>query len=85
MESLNAKVDWFGATGEIIVTLQDTEIRLIVDSKRAVVNGKVVNMDVAPTIVNGRTLVPLRFISENLGKQVKWFDDSKEVKVISIN
>lgn len=46
-----------------------------------VVNGETVQLDVAPKIENGRTLVPLRAISESLGCNVKWQDDTKTVSI----
>lgn len=36
------------------------------------INGNYVTTDVAPVIENGRTLVPIRVISENLGLEVDW-------------
>jgi hypothetical protein len=36
------------------------------------VNDEQVSLAVAPMIVNGRTLVPVRFVSENLGSKVDW-------------
>jgi hypothetical protein len=48
------------------------EIELKIGQKKALVNGKTVELDVAPKIENGRTLVPIRFISEALGCDVDW-------------
>ena len=38
-------------------------------------------MDVAPVVINDRTLVPVRFISEALGAEVEWLDDIQVVKI----
>ncbi|MDD7352112.1 MAG: stalk domain-containing protein [Peptoniphilaceae bacterium] len=43
------------------------------------INGNYIKSDVAPIIENGRTLVPLRVISENLGISVKWDSENKSV------
>lgn len=43
------------------------------------VKGKIVNSDVAPYISEDRTMVPIRVISENLGKVVTWNNDDKKV------
>ncbi|RVU54416.1 copper amine oxidase N-terminal domain-containing protein [Anaerosphaera multitolerans] len=45
------------------------------------VNGKIVNVDVPPYIKNNRTMVPLRFISEELGLEVDWNKDNREVTI----
>ena len=39
-------------------------------------------MDVVPQIVGGRTMVPVRFISEALGAKVEWIADQQLVKII---
>lgn len=45
------------------------------------INGSYVTTDVAPVIENGRTLVPIRVISENLGLEVDWDNDLKQITV----
>ena len=45
------------------------------------INGSYVTTDVAPVIENGRTLVPIRVISENLGLEVDWDNNLKQITV----
>lgn len=49
------------------------------------INGKNIKSDVAPIIQNERTMVPLRVISENLGVQVDWNQQNKEVSLTQDN
>ena len=49
-----------------------------------VVDGKVIQTDVAPEIKNGRTMVPIRVIAEALGCEVEWEQATQTVKIISI-
>ena len=42
-----------------------------------IVNGKALEMDVAPVIVNDRTMVPMRAIFEALGARVNWIDTDR--------
>ena len=49
-----------------------TTIVLTIGSTQASVNGEVVSFDVAPFIKDGRTFVPLRFVSEQLGAKVSY-------------
>ena len=69
-EAMGAKVDFAGK----VVSFKKGEdaIQLTLGSNTAVVNGKYVTMDSKATATNGRTFVPLRFISENLGEIVRW-------------
>ena len=81
MESLGASVDWDEATNTITATKPGIQVRLIVGGM-AYKNGQQVYLDVPAKIINGRTMVPLRFISESLGCQVNW-DDSNNIARIS--
>ena len=45
------------------------------------VNGNVEALDVPAVIINGRTLVPVRVVSETFGANVEWIGDSKTVAV----
>ncbi len=45
------------------------------------VNGKMISTDTPPYIQNGRTMVPLRFISEALGIDVDWDGETRTVTV----
>ena len=47
------------------------------------INGQKVESDVAPIIVNDRTLAPVRVISENLGAEVYWDNDNRQVQIIT--
>jgi len=82
-EALDAQVEWDGITRAVTGFKQDTNVRLLVDSKTAIVNGKEIQLDVPATIVSGRTLVPARFISESLGAQVSWDAKLRKVEVLT--
>ena len=47
-------------------------IQLVIGSNELIAYGEARQMDVAPELVNGRTMVPIRFVSENLDCDVKW-------------
>ena len=46
------------------------------------INGKQIQSDVAPQMINGRVFVPVRLVSENLGAKVDW-DSVNNTVVIS--
>lgn len=69
-EALGAEVGYSGQT--VTYQKEGKSISLTIGSKLAVVDGKNVTMDTAAKAVKGRTYVPLRFVSENLGEPVSW-------------
>ncbi len=79
IESIGGKVTWDGENQQIGLNYEDIEVNLWLDSNSIEVNGELSEIDVAPTTVNSRTLVPIRFIAENFGFNVKWDEISKTV------
>lgn len=81
-EILGAAVNWDPATRQIRITLGETEIILILDSRTAFVNGQGVQLDQPPVILPpGRTFVPLRFISETLGAAVEYDGTTGQISI----
>lgn len=68
------------------VTAWDTtnKIVLYVNNNKATVNGTAVTLDTSARIINGRTMVPIRFISEALNKDVSWEKYSNIIQIINI-
>ena len=58
-------------------TLDNTEITFSINNINAEVNNILTTMDVPARLVNGKTMVPLRFLSENMGYTVEWDADSR--------
>lgn len=56
-------------------------VALYINNTTMYVNGDEVTLDVAPKIVNDRTLVPLRAVSESLDCDVKWYDDTNTAAI----
>jgi len=84
-EAFEAKVEWQNIDkGRVIIGLRDKEIILDIGKTTAFINKKPYTLLAAPEIVNGRTFVPVRFISEGLGAEVKWIAQTQEV-IISMN
>jgi len=80
-EKLGATVEWDGSTKTVIAIRGNTVIELKIDSKYALVNGKKVELDAPLKAIKGRTFVPIRFVSENLGAKVDWDSTNKIVKI----
>jgi hypothetical protein len=71
-EALGASVSWDPKTYTALVDLLSTTVALRPDDSTALVNGVPVRMDVAPFVVNGRMLVPVRFLAKSFGLRVDW-------------
>ena len=78
-EALNATVDWNEETQTVISKKNDTTITLTIDSDTMKVNNKSVTLDCPATVVDGRTLVPVRAISDAFGINVDWDDENSRV------
>lgn len=79
-EYLGSQVLWYGDTRTVVGYKDNMFIKLQIGSKTAYKNGKGFTLDSPPIIRDGRTLVPIRFISESLGMVVDW--DSKNRTVL---
>ncbi|MDD9268275.1 stalk domain-containing protein [Paenibacillus sp. GCM10023248] len=82
-ETLGFEVKWVdhGDSQQAIGTKDGLTIELTINSKTAVVNDKNVSLDVPAQVVNGSTLVPLRFVAENSGYQVSYARDGENATV----
>jgi len=72
-EALGADVEWDQFSGNITITLDSTSVELTVNSASASINGSASTLDVPAESVDGRTLVPLRFVGTAFGEQVGWY------------
>jgi competence protein ComEC len=78
-EALGATVEWIPETRTVVSTKESTSVRLQIDSVNAFINSKETTLDVPAQIVNGRTLVPLRFVGESFGLDVGWIGEIRQV------
>lgn len=83
-EQLGANVSWSRATQTVLATRGTTNVELHIGSREATVNGSTVDLDVPPMIMNGSTMVPIRFVSEALGAQVGWIDAQQLVTISTV-
>lgn len=71
-ETFGADVEYLAETQGITITLGDSTIGLQIGNATAVIDGNIVSLPAAPYIKNGRTMVPLRVISDAFGGDVVW-------------
>lgn len=76
-EQMGADVDWNGATRTATATLGDTAVTFSIDNTQATVNKAPAKMAVPARLIDDKTMVPLRFLSEELGFKVTWDADTR--------
>lgn len=85
LESLGAAVSWNDATQTAIATKAGTTIAITLNSKTAFVNGQAKTLDVPAMTINGRTMVPARFVAETLNADITWEDDTETVYIATVD
>ncbi|MDD3168256.1 MAG: N-acetylmuramoyl-L-alanine amidase family protein [Eubacteriales bacterium] len=82
-ESMGATVNWDEDARIVEITMGTSNVLLTIDSSTAFVNGASVTMEVPAMIIDGRTLIPVRFVAESLSCGVDWDDLSRTVILTS--
>lgn len=73
----------FGATSQTITDIaSNNEFVLYIGQKTAIVFGEKKTNDVEPIVRNDRTMLPARFVAENLGATVEWNQDDQQVIIV---
>ncbi len=86
VEALGGTIEWDGKERKVTINFNGTTIELWIDNPKARVNGVTKwidenNHDVKPIIINSRTMLPLRFVTENLGCNVDWDPKTKTITI----
>jgi len=83
LEAMGAEIGWDGEAGTVFARRGDNVVVLKINEPYAVVNGEKIELDAPATIVQGSTMVPLRFLSTFLGMQVRWNEEERTAEVES--
>ncbi len=86
IESLGGTVEWDNTQRKVTISLGYNTIELWIGKNTAKVNGvnkpiDSTNSKVVPEIINSRTYLPIRFISENLGANVNWDSETQTITI----
>lgn len=80
-EELGAEVTWIGSRKQVIIRTVTTRIVFNLGKSKVYVDDKGYNLDVAATAIDGRTMIPVRFVSEKLGYEVQWSQENNSVHI----
>jgi len=78
---LGGVVKWDDNDEKISIEYNDRKIEMRVNDNNITVDGKNRYSDVPPMIIKDRTMVPLRFVTENLGLSVNWDGKNKKIDI----
>ena len=81
-EALGAEVSWNADNQLVSVSYEETTVKLIINSKIAKINSKDVTMEIPAKLINGKTMIPARFVGENIGMEVD-FDSKTDTVIIN--
>ena len=82
IESMGGTISWNGQEQKVSISLNNNIIELTIGSLQASVNGDTKTLEAAPFISStGRTMLPLRFITENLGSEVAWDGPTQTITI----
>lgn len=82
-ESLGIELEWEGETQTVHGKKGDDQLQLTIGKSVASINGNDVSLDVPARLIDGHTLVPLRFVGEATGATVGWHGDTRTIHVLS--
>jgi len=82
-ERLGATVAWDDRTQTVLAQRGSTSVALVIGHTQAMIDGQPAAMDVPAMLVAGRTMVPLRFVSQALGATVNWNAATSTVTIAS--
>lgn len=81
LEEMGAKVDWDGDTRTATVIYGDITTNITIGQKALYKNGEKIDLDVPAQLINSRTMVPIRAISESFGVKIGWSGDIRGVVI----
>ena len=81
IEAAGGSVSWDETAREASLSYNGNTVRLVIDSTTAYFNDTVRTLDVAPVILNDRTMRPIRFISESFGFTVGWEQSTQTITI----
>lgn len=81
-ETVGAEIKWDNTAKKVTYIKGGSTIELWINKTTVKVNGVSKTIDAAPVLSGGRTLVPIRFVMENLGAKLQWDNKEKKVTII---
>jgi hypothetical protein len=82
VEEMGGTAGWDEGTRKVSVEVGEYSVAMCLDSKDIIVNGESRLMDIAPTVTNDRTVLPIRFVAENVDCQIEWIGSTQQIIIV---
>ena len=80
-EKIGASVTWIKDTDQVQVVYKDMVVLMKINDNKATVNGQLFNMSIPPKLINSKTMIPVRFVSEAMGLTVNWDNNTRIINI----
>lgn len=88
IENMGGTIAWDDILKQVTISAAGKDIKLVIGDNTAQLKSQSsadtwakVTMDVPAQVINSRTMVPIRFVSENLGAKVDWAANTKTITI----
>ena len=82
IETMGGTVGWEDADQRVTLNAKGHTIEMWLERRDILVDGSASAVDVAPTTINERTMLPVRFVVENVGCAIEWIGSTQEIIIV---
>lgn len=82
VEAIGGKVGWNEAARQVSIDYSGRHVEMTLGSKIMLVDNKKTEMDVSAQTINGRTVLPVRFVSDGVGCKIEWIGSTRQVVIV---
>lgn len=82
IEAMGGTVQWDEADQRVTLESSGHTVIMWLDQKDILVDGVSSAVDVAPVAINSRTMLPVRFVVENVGCAIEWIGSTQEIIIV---
>lgn|GEM_PF-2344818 len=82
IEAMGGSMGWSEAERRISLESGAYSVNMWVNQRNFTVNGVQNELDVPPQIINERTMMPIRFVAENIGCEIAWVASTRQIIIV---
>lgn len=82
IEAMGGTVEWDGSQQKVSIGANNHTVEMWLGQKTIKVDGEGKDIDMAPMTINDRTMLPVRFVTENIGCQIEWIASCQQIVIV---